>query len=379
MKISLVRRCDDTKPPATIDVHSAIVAIRCGRWKKEVELVREALSRRDKATAEKNKKKLPALTWSGRFKRRASNGLDKHSGLICGDLDNLNGEFPIVREKLERLPQVFALFISPSGTGLKILVRVPADASKHPASFRAVEKLIRDATGLSIDQSGKDVARLCFVSFDPDLYYNQHAIELEPLPEPEKPARDFARNVDLSERQRIAIDLLGAVEWQSETSGVVVCPGKHLHTTGDGERDCMIDFDKVPTVHCFHDHCRGILDGINHELRSRVGRAENIKPEPPPTENVAAEASDKKETDEESLERLAALPPLEYDRVRVEEAQRLRCRPATLDKDVESRRLSLKTGLQGRSLQLADVELWPEPVSGAAVLNEIAGFASLQG
>src|SRR5262249_38710895 len=47
--------------------------------------------------------------------------------------------------------------------------------------------LIRDATGLGIDPSGKDVARLCFVSYDPDLYYNQHAIELEPLLETEKP------------------------------------------------------------------------------------------------------------------------------------------------------------------------------------------------
>src|SRR5262249_8659413 len=138
------------------------------------------------AAAEKNKKKLAAVTWSGRFEQRAGNGLIEHSGLICADLDNVSGELSLVREKLERLPQVFAFFVSPSGRGVKILIRVPADASKHPASFRAVEKLIYDATGLKIDQSGKDVARLCFVSFDPLLYYNEHAIELEPLPETEK-------------------------------------------------------------------------------------------------------------------------------------------------------------------------------------------------
>ena len=73
------------------------------------------------------------------------------------------------------------------------------------------------------------------------------------------------------------MELLGDIDWQSETSGFVQCPGKHLHTTGDGERDCKIDFDHVPTIHCFHDHCRGILEGINHELRSRIGKAEHVK------------------------------------------------------------------------------------------------------
>ena len=27
-------------------------------------------------------------------------------------------------------------------------------------------------------------------------------------------------------------------------------------------------------MHCFHDHCRGILDAINRELRSRIGKTE---------------------------------------------------------------------------------------------------------
>jgi hypothetical protein len=80
--------------------------------------------------------------------------------------------------------------------------------------------------------------------------------------------------VNLSERQRIAVELLGNIDWQSETSGFAQCPGKYLHTTADGERDCKVDFDHVPTLHCFHDHCRGILDAINRELRSRIGKAE---------------------------------------------------------------------------------------------------------
>src|SRR5439155_19853794 len=87
--------------------------------------------------------------------------------------------------------------------------------------------------------------------------------------------------INLSERQRIACELLGVVDWQSETSGFCTCPGKHLHTTGEGDRDCKIELDNVPTVHCFHNSCRGILDGVNHELRSRIRKAEYVKPETP--------------------------------------------------------------------------------------------------
>ena len=116
------------------------------------------------------------------------------------------------------------------------------------------------------------------MSYDPEIYVNGNATEITPLPEPKKSKATFKSDVNLSERQRIAVELLGDIDWQSETSGFVQCPGKHLHATADGERDCKIDFDHVPTVHCFHDHCRGILDGINHELRSRIGKAEHVKP-----------------------------------------------------------------------------------------------------
>jgi hypothetical protein len=116
------------------------------------------------------------------------------------------------------------------------------------------------------------------LSYDPELYHNARARELEPLPAPVKPKPITNGMVNLSERQRIAADLLGAIDWQSEISGFVTCPGKHLHTTGDNARDCRIDFDGVPTVHCFHNSCRGILTGVNHEMRSRIGKAEYVPP-----------------------------------------------------------------------------------------------------
>jgi putative DNA primase/helicase len=83
-----------------------------------------------------------------------------------------------------------------------------------------------------------------------------------------------------------------------------------------------------------------------------------------------------KESDEDILQRLALLPPLEYERQREGAAQSLRCRTAILDKLVDARRTKSETAdgveLQGRTLNLADVDLWPDTVNGADVLSEIA-------
>ena len=79
-----------------------------------------------------------------------------------------------------------------------------------------------------------------------------------------------------------------------------------------------------------------------------------------------------KETDDEILQWLAALPPLEYDRQREKAATRLGCRTSTLDVHVEARRPKLNGELRGRAMELPDVELWPESVNGSDVLTEIA-------
>jgi hypothetical protein len=58
---------------------------------------------------------------------------------------------------------------------------VPADKEKHLGSFLAVKQHVLELTSVEIDESGKDVARLCFVSYYPDLYFNPDALEITPL------------------------------------------------------------------------------------------------------------------------------------------------------------------------------------------------------
>ncbi len=182
-------------------VANVLGAIRSGKWAREVKAIAvayakalETAQREGKAdpvdvakeAVRKDKKKLPGILFSGSFSRRASDALEEHSGLLCLDMDNCAAPAQL-REKLAADKHVQAAFISPTGSGAKVVVRVRADATTHEASFAAARKHFGETYRVNIDESGKDTARLCFVCFDPDAFIRQEAAEiLEPLPQAEQ-------------------------------------------------------------------------------------------------------------------------------------------------------------------------------------------------
>ena len=71
-----------------------------------------------------------------------------------------------------------------------------------------------------------------------------------------------------------------------------------------------------------------------------------------------------------SIERLAVLSPMEYDRVRDAEAKKLGVRVGTLDQEVSAIR-KVRTEELGITAMIPDIEPWHDPVNGAALLDEI--------
>lgn len=69
-----------------------------------------------------------------------------------------------------------------------------------------------------------------------------------------------------------------------------------------------------------------------------------------------------------AIDRLAQLSPLEYDRIRKDEAKALGVRPATLDAAVKAAKAEAE---QGNDAPFNEVEPWPEPVNGAELLAKI--------
>jgi len=76
----------------------------------------------------------------------------------------------------------------------------------------------------------------------------------------------------------------------------------------------------------------------------------------------------KAESQADTVSRLAELPPLEYDKVRVTEAKTLGVRPGTLDAEVKAAR---KEAHSDDDI-FPEVEPWTDEVSGGALLDEIA-------
>jgi hypothetical protein len=396
VQISFVTNATDTVT-RTVSAGKIIEAIltggKGGKIRSTVEQVRFTLRRelnehgdtkRAKLAASEVKKQLPAVLWSGTFTERKNNALVRHSGLLCADLDGLNSSLHDVRDKLKASPHVWALIISPSGDGLKAVFRVPADATEHAGSFRAVEQHVRELAGVDIDQACKDVARLCFMSYDPDIYRNDGATEIEPLPEPEKPKRISSNGEllpDMPLRERIASELLGALTWSSEKGGYFCqCPGKECHTSANKDKDTLLFLDSAATIKCQHNSCSRVVESFNFQLRSRIGKAEftptvsNYQGGQQNDSTERTDASSNGATDDELLRQLAALSPLEYDRRRKTEAEKLGCQVVTLDKLVEAKRPAKadNSTLQGAAVICPDTEPWPERVDGTAALNDVA-------
>jgi hypothetical protein len=317
------------------------------------------------------KRKLPGLLWSGRFSRREDKAITCHSGLLCADLDSLGDALAEVRTKLLASPYLWAMFVSPTGDGLKCVFRVRPDAQAQQASFHAVAHHVRELTGAEVDKSCSNVSRLCFVSDDHETFLNLEAKELPGLTKPTKEAAPVSTVTagvpdyhSASLKQKIAQELLGEIKWKTDTVGYCDCPGRHLHTSPDSTRDCEVYLDGTPTIHCFHNSCDGIRKGINHELRLRIKTVER---------QAFGDASTN--WDEAKINYLASLSTLEYERRRKEEAKQLGCRESALDRLVSNARQGDKAtngALQGSAVIFPEVKSWPEAVNGADVLNGLA-------
>lgn len=172
--------------------------IKSGKWKTQIDRIRSLVTSRgakDKEVRDLKVKTLPAIATSGIFEKEHSNkAFLRHSSLICMDFDNLGSELEKARIILSNDPYCMALFTSPTGTGLKAIVPTAAiDQKSHKASFDAYNKHYK-GLGLPVDASGKDITRLCFSSYDPNLW-----IKHGPIPSPIPPLCTVADTEPLSD------------------------------------------------------------------------------------------------------------------------------------------------------------------------------------
>ena len=151
--------------------------IRTGKYKPGIIYLRKSLAENKTEAYNKAKKSLPAFTPSGKFiGGRKLEFLADYSSCIILDIDKLSAaDLQNVKHLANQSEFTFASFISPSGNGLKILVKINSDKANHKEAFLLVQAHYESILKLEIDKSGKDVTRLCFYSWDENLYHNPDA------------------------------------------------------------------------------------------------------------------------------------------------------------------------------------------------------------
>jgi DNA-binding transcriptional MerR regulator len=225
--VTIFQNIKDTSTPFFRGVDAILERIKDGASKELVKKIRL-----EKRKPERNdlKKMLPAICFSGTFNKRSDSSLIAHSGLICLDFDGYEKQKELLQDKenLSKNKYVYSVFISPSGNGLKVLVKIPADPENHTNYFNSLEKYFNSPY---FDKTSKNLSRVCYESYDPLIHINENSSLWDTIEEPEYVEKRKYRDVPtipITDENKI-VDIL--VKWWSK---------KHPMVEGQRNHNCYV-------------------------------------------------------------------------------------------------------------------------------------------
>jgi hypothetical protein len=173
---------DSKETPYILSIEEIYLRIKEGHGgvKESIEKIRSKPSKDERNSL---KKKLKAILFAGEFSQRNDNSLEKHSGLMIADFDDFENEEILIkwRNILINDKYVYMLFRSPSGNGLKAVIRIPASTKEeHSQRHEAYDNYINCDY---FDKSNRNVSRVCYESYDEEIYLNQYCEVFEEIEE----------------------------------------------------------------------------------------------------------------------------------------------------------------------------------------------------
>ena len=225
-KITIFRNIKETQTPFYIGIDKILARIKDGKSK---ELVKSIRLETDKKERNELKKNLPAVCFSGTFNKRSDDSLIEHSGFICLDFDGYEKKKLMLEEKenFTKDKFIYSVFISPSGNGLKVIVKIPASEESHVNYFLALENYFDSPY---FDKTCKNLSRVCYESYDPMIYINEDSALWEKKSELEY--KEYSVNdsptIPITDEEKI-VDIL--VKWWTK---------KYPMTEGQRNQNCFI-------------------------------------------------------------------------------------------------------------------------------------------
>lgn len=158
----------NTIPSKTMEIEEFLKLL-----KQDDNLIKQIRTKKEKKDRDLIKQKLSYVTFGGTFSTRGNKNLIEGSGLACFDIDGVE-KLEELRNKLKNDKYVFCLFVSPSGNGLKVLVKIPKvkDNNEYKSYWLSIAEHF-DLT--DNDEANKDIARACYLSYDEEPYLNQNS------------------------------------------------------------------------------------------------------------------------------------------------------------------------------------------------------------
>lgn len=168
--------------PYDVELEYCLQAIKNGTWSEDVKKCRLSYINDDRVGYDTAKSQLPVILPCGIFTGQDLASMSSSTNLMLLDFDH----FPKSKAAVQRLreiiqsdPYTYVAFISVSGFGLKVLIKLENDVdnNSHHEYFRAIKEYYLQNYPEFIeeeywDNSSSNINRMCYISYDPDLYIN---------------------------------------------------------------------------------------------------------------------------------------------------------------------------------------------------------------
>lgn len=162
--VTVFAHVKDVENPFYKEIDDVLNDIRIGTNKLYLEKIR---NEPDKEKRNLLKQQLKSICFSGEFSYRSAKNCIKHSGFACLDFDDID-EPDVLRDSLQDNDYIYSAFISPSGNGVKAIVKIPASIKDHKKYYEA----LCETFDTKLDTKTKDVSRVCYESYDNELFIN---------------------------------------------------------------------------------------------------------------------------------------------------------------------------------------------------------------
>lgn len=162
-------------PPSHEDISMVFDIIGQEKLKPQIDLMR-TFHDTDKLKYDEQKHKLPICLFTGRFSNFSNSGLLESSNLVVIDFDKIPfQDMSTQRDIITKDPYTFAAFVSPSGKGYKVIVKVEnnPDNTTHSEYLNALKVYYNSPYW---DNNCMGISRACFLSSDPSIYINWNSL-----------------------------------------------------------------------------------------------------------------------------------------------------------------------------------------------------------